>query len=89
MFHKIKTHRSFVVAFVLVHTILSAFTKLKHIKLLSHVTFLTTKFSRFTVHISHCKAVLISLYITNHSRWKSFVVANLNCNLLETIAVGR
>ena len=56
MFHEIKTHESFLVvyirirsSFVLVHTILSAFTKLKHVKLLSHVTFLTTKFFRSTI----------------------------------------
>ena len=34
---------------MLVHTILSVFTKLKLVKLLSHVTFLTTKFSRSMV----------------------------------------
>ena len=44
---EVSYYRSYI---VLVHTILSAFTKLKRIEHLSHVTFLTTKFSRSTVY---------------------------------------
>ena len=43
---KVSYYRSYI---VLVHIILSAFTKLKRIEHLSHVTFLTMKFSRSTV----------------------------------------
>ena len=55
---------------VLVNTILSAFMKLKRIEHLSHVTFLTTKFSRSTV--------------ASWNSLVTFVVANPFCRNLAT-----
>ena len=60
MFYEIKTHGSFLLYVVLLYSytlqLLSTFTKLKRVELLSHITFLMTKFSQSTVAICHIHA---------------------------------
>ena len=62
------------VLFVLVHSIFSAFTKLKCVNLLSHITFLTTKFSQFMLCLGVIQSPIPSLL---HSITQGVIIETL------------